>query len=223
MPGSCVQWREGWRRRQQEDEQPHRAQYKIARVYGQQYLQLQQLDRWNTPPLCTARKLCPAASVPEGASPVSPALKPRSRCDPFLSSPPSPRCWLPPAATCCSQVPTVQRFRKGLPEKSKVKVTKNSLMRAACQQVDGWSTVIEKGCQVRRLAVLGVASRVDGDEQCPGGRAAGCARCSGCAMAGRRPSLKTARRCSRMQLLGSHRLASAGCLRQGYCHRSSLQ
>ncbi|KIZ03422.1 large subunit ribosomal protein L10 [Monoraphidium neglectum] len=44
-------------------------------------------------------------------------------------------------------VPTVQRFRKGLPEKSKVKVTKNSLMRAACQQVDGWSTVIEKGCQ----------------------------------------------------------------------------
>ncbi|KAI8465455.1 MAG: plastid ribosomal protein L10 [Monoraphidium minutum] len=44
-------------------------------------------------------------------------------------------------------VPTVQRFRKGLPEKSKVTVTKNSLMRVACQEVPGWSTVAEKGCE----------------------------------------------------------------------------
>lgn len=43
-------------------------------------------------------------------------------------------------------VPTVQRFRKGLPEKSKVTVTKNSLMRVACEQTEGWSTIVEKGC-----------------------------------------------------------------------------
>jgi len=42
----------------------------------------------------------------------------------------------------------VQRFRKGLPEKSKVMVTKNSLMRVACEGVEGWSTVAEKGCSV---------------------------------------------------------------------------
>ena len=41
----------------------------------------------------------------------------------------------------------MQTFRKGLPEKSRVVVTKNTLMRAACQQAgDRWSTVVEKGC-----------------------------------------------------------------------------
>jgi ribosomal protein L10 len=46
------------------------------------------------------------------------------------------------------QVPTVQQFRKGLPEKSKVMVTKNTLMRVACKETEGWSTMVEKGCNV---------------------------------------------------------------------------
>jgi large subunit ribosomal protein L10 len=45
-----------------------------------------------------------------------------------------------------TQVATVQKFRKGLPEKSKVSVAKNTLMRVACREVDGWSTVADKGC-----------------------------------------------------------------------------
>ena len=57
------------------------------------------------------------------------------------------------------QVPTVQRFRKGLPEKSKVMVTKNSLMRVACNEVQGWSTVGEKGCEVGAAGARGVVGK----------------------------------------------------------------
>ena len=40
----------------------------------------------------------------------------------------------------------MQTFRTGLPEKSQVVVTKNSLMRKACEQAGNWTAVGEKGC-----------------------------------------------------------------------------
>lgn len=43
-------------------------------------------------------------------------------------------------------VPTVEKFRRGMPEKSSVVVTKNSLMRIACNEVPGWTAVGEGGC-----------------------------------------------------------------------------
>lgn len=43
-------------------------------------------------------------------------------------------------------VPTVQKFRKGLPEQSSVMVCKNTLMRVAANDVEGWSVIGEKGC-----------------------------------------------------------------------------
>ena len=49
-----------------------------------------------------------------------------------------------------AQVSTVQRFRKGLPEGASVMVTKNNLMKVAVAQTQGWSTLVEKGCTVRR-------------------------------------------------------------------------
>jgi len=43
-------------------------------------------------------------------------------------------------------VPTVEKFRRGMPEKSSVVVTKNSLMRIACNEVPGWNSVGDNGC-----------------------------------------------------------------------------
>eukprot|EP00877_Chromochloris_zofingiensis_P013897 jgi/Chrzof1/8761/Cz03g23160.t1 len=45
-----------------------------------------------------------------------------------------------------SQVQDVQKFRRGIPEKSSVYVCKNSLMRIAANEVPGWTTIGEKGC-----------------------------------------------------------------------------
>ncbi|KAG2502051.1 hypothetical protein HYH03_000545 [Edaphochlamys debaryana] len=44
-------------------------------------------------------------------------------------------------------VPTVQKFRKGMPPKSSVYVTKNSLMQKAVEQTQGWEALSEKGCK----------------------------------------------------------------------------
>lgn len=62
-------------------------------------------------------------------------------------------------------MPTVQRFHKGLRQKSRVTVTKNTLMRVACRQVEGWNTVADKGCTVR--------GRVTGDEGAQGRKRGG--------------------------------------------------
>lgn len=43
-------------------------------------------------------------------------------------------------------VPTIQKFRKGLPEGSSVMVCKNTLMKVACKDKEQWSTLVEKGC-----------------------------------------------------------------------------
>jgi hypothetical protein len=47
-----------------------------------------------------------------------------------------------------TQVPTMQRFRKGIPEKSSVYICKNSLMREAVKAVPGWDTIGAEGCSV---------------------------------------------------------------------------
>eukprot|EP00879_Flechtneria_rotunda_P032716 GHRR01035995.1.p1 GENE.GHRR01035995.1~~GHRR01035995.1.p1 ORF type:complete len:178 (-),score=45.23 GHRR01035995.1:3-536(-) len=44
-------------------------------------------------------------------------------------------------------VPSMQKFRKGVPEKSSVYICKNSLMREAVKNVPGWEIIVEKGCQ----------------------------------------------------------------------------
>lgn len=44
-------------------------------------------------------------------------------------------------------VPTMQKFRRGIPEKSKVLVCKNNLMKVACKDTPGWSIVSDKGLQ----------------------------------------------------------------------------
>lgn len=54
----------------------------------------------------------------------------------------------------CTQVATVQRFRKGLPEGASVYVTKNSLMKVAVSQTKGWDALAEKGCEVRVVHAL---------------------------------------------------------------------
>lgn len=43
-------------------------------------------------------------------------------------------------------VQTVQKFRRGIPEKSSVYVCKNSLMKEAIKLVPGWDTIAEQGC-----------------------------------------------------------------------------
>jgi hypothetical protein len=47
------------------------------------------------------------------------------------------------------QVGTVQKFRKGLPPKSSVYVAKNTLMKVAIAQTQGWEQLADKGCTVR--------------------------------------------------------------------------
>lgn len=48
-----------------------------------------------------------------------------------------------------AQVATVQRFRKSLPEDASVVVCKNTLMRVASNEVEGWSALADpKGTQV---------------------------------------------------------------------------
>ncbi|KXZ52091.1 hypothetical protein GPECTOR_10g1114 [Gonium pectorale] len=44
-------------------------------------------------------------------------------------------------------VPTIQKFRKGLPPNSSVYVAKNSLMKVAVSQTKGWESLAEKGCE----------------------------------------------------------------------------
>lgn len=46
------------------------------------------------------------------------------------------------------QVQTMQKFRKQLPESTKVFICKNNLMRVATQQTEGWSTLADKGLKV---------------------------------------------------------------------------
>lgn len=43
------------------------------------------------------------------------------------------------------KVETMQKFRKGLPESTKVFICKNSLMKVATDQTEGWSTLAQKG------------------------------------------------------------------------------
>lgn len=38
----------------------------------------------------------------------------------------------------------MQKFRKGLPEQSAAMVCKNSLMKVACKETEGWSAIGEK-------------------------------------------------------------------------------
>ncbi|GLC40945.1 Plastid ribosomal protein L10, imported to chloroplast, large ribosomal subunit [Pleodorina starrii] len=44
-------------------------------------------------------------------------------------------------------VPTIQKFRKGLPPNSSMYVTKNTLMKVAVSQTQGWEALAEKGCE----------------------------------------------------------------------------
>lgn len=46
------------------------------------------------------------------------------------------------------QVATQQKFRRGLPEKTEMMITKNSLMKVAAEANGNWSTLIDKGCKV---------------------------------------------------------------------------
>ncbi|KAL6757816.1 plastid ribosomal protein L10 [Haematococcus lacustris] len=43
-------------------------------------------------------------------------------------------------------VSTVQKFRKGLPEGASATICKNSLMKVAITQTEGWTMIAEKGC-----------------------------------------------------------------------------
>uniref|UniRef100_A0A383WCQ7 Uncharacterized protein n=1 Tax=Tetradesmus obliquus TaxID=3088 RepID=A0A383WCQ7_TETOB len=43
-------------------------------------------------------------------------------------------------------VPTMQKFRRGVPEKSSVYICKNSLMKEAVKTVPGWEVLGEQGC-----------------------------------------------------------------------------
>eukprot|EP00879_Flechtneria_rotunda_P006149 GHRR01006466.1.p1 GENE.GHRR01006466.1~~GHRR01006466.1.p1 ORF type:complete len:227 (+),score=53.50 GHRR01006466.1:515-1195(+) len=52
-----------------------------------------------------------------------------------------------PSFLASLQVPSMQKFRKGVPEKSSVYICKNSLMREAVKNVPGWEIIVEKGCQ----------------------------------------------------------------------------
>lgn len=48
-----------------------------------------------------------------------------------------------------TQVATVQKFRKGLPEGATLLVCKNNLMKVAIKETPGWENLAEKGCTVR--------------------------------------------------------------------------
>lgn len=53
-----------------------------------------------------------------------------------------------PLLPCVLQVQTMQKFRRGVPEKSSVYVCKNSLLKEAVKKVPGWDTLAEEGCTV---------------------------------------------------------------------------
>jgi ribosomal protein L10 len=42
----------------------------------------------------------------------------------------------------------MQKFRRGVPEKSSVYICKNSLMKEAVKTVPGWEVLSEQGCTV---------------------------------------------------------------------------
>ncbi len=52
------------------------------------------------------------------------------------------------------QVASIQKFRKGLPPKSSVYIAKNTLMKVAVSQTEGWEELAQQGC-----AVSGVGRR----------------------------------------------------------------
>eukprot|EP00882_Tetradesmus_deserticola_P021040 GHRQ01022752.1.p1 GENE.GHRQ01022752.1~~GHRQ01022752.1.p1 ORF type:complete len:163 (-),score=42.59 GHRQ01022752.1:672-1160(-) len=60
---------------------------------------------------------------------------------------------MPPSLDCRTchgygvlQVQSMQKFRRGVPEKSSVYVCKNSLMKEAVKTVPGWEVLGEQGC-----------------------------------------------------------------------------
>lgn len=48
----------------------------------------------------------------------------------------------------CCQVQTMQKFRRGIPDKSTVYICKNSLMKEAVKQMPNWQTLADTGCSV---------------------------------------------------------------------------
>jgi hypothetical protein len=62
-----------------------------------------------------------------------------------------PSQWRVPHGRRCilhSQVATMQKFRKTLPEEASVFVCKNNLMKVAVSQTEGWTLLSDKGCTV---------------------------------------------------------------------------
>ncbi len=60
-------------------------------------------------------------------------------------------CWL---TVLHVQVPTMQKFRKGIPASSSVYICKNSLMKEAVKVTPGWDMIAEKGCTVSHSLLL---------------------------------------------------------------------
>lgn len=56
------------------------------------------------------------------------------------------------------QVPTVQKFRKGLPENASMVICKNTLMKVAVNEVQGWSALGEAACKASRSSRAPVAA-----------------------------------------------------------------
>ncbi len=48
----------------------------------------------------------------------------------------------------------MQKFRRGIPEKSSVYICKNSLMKEAVKVTPGWDMVAEKGCTVSKVSAV---------------------------------------------------------------------
>jgi hypothetical protein len=48
----------------------------------------------------------------------------------------------------------MQKFRRGVPEKSSVYICKNSLMKEAVKTVPGWEVLSEQGCTVSIITGL---------------------------------------------------------------------
>lgn len=69
------------------------------------------------------------------------------------------RAWLWAVVQMQMQVVTQQKFRRGLPEKSSMVVTKNSLMKVAAQEQGTFTMVAEKGCTVRACGAGPQAAR----------------------------------------------------------------